>query len=438
VQQVPLRLRAWHQFRPLDNDDELNQLIRWAADRLGLGNVELPTVRWPEPIDFRPNFVDRWEQWQAIVELLTGQSRERILRFQGSTGLGKSVLVREASRYAKKLRVPVVHLDFEGGGPDVEGILGLFEMELGQFLPHFTREAASKTHLLRKDLRSLRQPVLVILDTYEGCTGNKSVVDWLDQQFFPEVETALGLAVIVSGSQVPDARSALWRDWARDFALKPITKIEDWVPWVEQHYPDFKRKGADLNTILMIAQGNPAVISSAVKTISNADKTPDYSATGQKPQPANLYICYSSKDAEWRANLEPSLIVLRNKNVLNYSYDRMVDAGKEWDVEVWRKLDEAEIVLCLVGRDFLATPYILREELPIALNRHHNGTARVIPLVVRSCNWADTPLYSLQTATGDTRPLNNRKDIDDAYVRIELTLENAWRELRGLPTRLNE
>ena len=269
IQQVPVRLRAWDQFRPFDNDDQLNRLIRWVAGCLGIGNIELPTVRWPEPIDFRADLADRLEEWPPIVDLLAGCSRERILLFEGPSGLGKSALVRQATVYAKTLGVLVVYLDLKGGGLDVEGILGQFDLDLGQsLLPIFSRELGSKTHLLRKDLRGLRQPVLVIFDTYEGCAGNKPVVEWLDQQFFTEVETALRLAVIVAGQQVPDYKGARWRDQARHFALTPIIEEEHWKPWIEQHHPGFYNKGAHLQTVLWFAQGNPAVVSSACETIS--------------------------------------------------------------------------------------------------------------------------------------------------------------------------
>jgi hypothetical protein len=165
------------------------------------------------------------------------------------------------------LCVPVVQLDLKGGGLDVEGILGQFYLDLGQHLPNFSREGGNKTILLRKDLRGLRLPALAIFDAYESCVGNQPVVDWLNQQFLVEAETALGLAVIVAGQRVPDHSGARWRDQARPFSLEPITQ-EHWEPWVEQYYPDFQKKGADLNTVMMLAQGNPAIVSSAVETIS--------------------------------------------------------------------------------------------------------------------------------------------------------------------------
>jgi hypothetical protein len=162
---IPRRLRPWHQFRPFENDDQLNQLVRWVAGCLGLRNVELPTVRWPEPLEFRPNLADRLKEWPAVVELLAGRSGERILLFKGPSGVGKSALVRETTAYAKRLRIPVVQLDLKGGGLDVEDILGQFYLDLGQSLPDFSRDRGS-TVLLRKDLRGLRQPVLVMFDTY--------------------------------------------------------------------------------------------------------------------------------------------------------------------------------------------------------------------------------------------------------------------------------
>jgi len=142
--EVPDTLFGWHQFRPFDDDDQLNQLIRWVAGCLGLGNVELPTVRWPEPVEFRPTLADRLKEWPAIVELLAGRLRERILRLEGPCGLGKSALVRQATLYAKTLGVPVVQLDLKGGGVDVEGILGQFYLDLGQKLPNFSREGGAR------------------------------------------------------------------------------------------------------------------------------------------------------------------------------------------------------------------------------------------------------------------------------------------------------
>lgn len=267
---VPLRLRAWHQFRPFDADDELDQLINWLAERLGLHGIKPPTVRWPAPVAFEPDLADRSKEWPVVVDLLAGRSRERILLFQGGGGLGKSALVRYATVYAKQLGLPVVGVDFKGV-LDVADILGQFELDLGERLPSFTRDGASKTHLLRKDLRALRRPVLLIFDSYDkAVVDNKPVADWLSQHVLAEVETALSLAVIVSGQEKPDVPGAGSRDLARHLPLDPITDTAAWEPWIERRYPQFRNKGCHLPTLLMITGGNPAVVSAACEAIARS------------------------------------------------------------------------------------------------------------------------------------------------------------------------
>ncbi len=267
-EKVPKRLRAWHQFRPFAADDQLDQLIRWVAGCLGLQGIESPTVRWPTPVEFQPDLADRSKkEWPAVVDLLAGQSRERILLFEGDSGLGKTELIRQTVAYAKDLGLTVVRVNFNAGLLDIAGILGQFDLDLGAHLPNFSREGASKTHLLRKDLRALRQPVLLIFDGYnKDVADNKAVADWLNQHLLAEVETALGLAVIVAGQRVPDFVNAGWRDLARYLPLEPITKVEDWEPWIARRYPDFRDKG-DLLTILKLARGNPGVVSASCVVI---------------------------------------------------------------------------------------------------------------------------------------------------------------------------
>jgi hypothetical protein len=259
---VPARLQAWHSFRPFDTTDQLNQMIRWIAEHLHLGGIGLPTVRWPAPVEFQPNLADRsTREWPAVVDLLAGRSRERILLFEASSGLGKSELIRQAAAYATKVGLPLALVDFKGGTLKIEEVLGQLDLELGNRLPNFSREGANKTHLLRKDLRALREPVLLILDTWEDAVGNKAVEGWLNQQLLPEVETSLGIAVIVAGQKVPDLTNAPWRDLGRHIPLGPITDIKDWKEWVARRYPTLLDKGYDLATLVAVSRGSPLVMS---------------------------------------------------------------------------------------------------------------------------------------------------------------------------------
>jgi hypothetical protein len=79
--------------------------------------------------------------------------------------------------------IAVALVDFMGGPRDVSGILGQLDLEIGEYLPNFSREGANKPHLLRRDLRTSWKPILVIFDTYEDVANNANVADWLSRNF---------------------------------------------------------------------------------------------------------------------------------------------------------------------------------------------------------------------------------------------------------------
>jgi len=268
--QVPVRFRAWHSFRPLDDDGQLSALVRWAADCLDLQDIELPMVRWPEPLQgFYPDVADRTnDEWPAVVNVLAGRSAARIVFFEGPSGFGKSELLRQTMIYARRLDIPVAHIELKGGTRTLSDILEQLALDLDGLLPNFTRERASKTYLLRRDLRALRQPVVVIFDSYEDAIGNKSVADWVNQQFLPEVETARSLVAMIAGQKVPDCAMRTWRDLVLNFALRPINETKDWEDWVDRNHPAFRQKGADLRTVLLAVDGNPMLVSELCRAIA--------------------------------------------------------------------------------------------------------------------------------------------------------------------------
>lgn len=110
---VPAPLRAWHQFRPFEADDQLDRSVRWVAGCLGLQDIQPPTVNSPAPMPFEPDLANRnKKEWPTVIELLSGRSHERILLIEGDGGIGKSELVRQAAKYAKdKLGITVVFVN---------------------------------------------------------------------------------------------------------------------------------------------------------------------------------------------------------------------------------------------------------------------------------------------------------------------------------------
>lgn len=266
---VPTALRAWHQFRPNDSGGDLDATVAWIAKVLNLQDIQSPTVSWPEPLDsFQPDLANRHvHEWPAIVALLAGRGPHRILMIKGDSGFGKSELVHQTAKYATNLGIPMARLDFKASYESVSALLGQIDLELGEHLPNFTREGGNKNHLLLKDLRALRRPVLVIVDSYEKASA---LSDWVCMHLLPEVEKSLGLAVLVAGISCPDADDIRWRNVTRHLPLGPIPDATHWEPWLERRYPNFRHGNVDVKTIILAARGIPKTFTDLCKSIDSS------------------------------------------------------------------------------------------------------------------------------------------------------------------------
>src|SRR5579871_6055802 len=126
-------------------------------------------------------------------------------------------------------------------------------------------------------------------------------------------------------------------------------------------------------------------------------------------RPLNLFYSYSHKDEELRNELENHLSILKRQGVVEFWHDRKIEAGNEWAKEIDANLESADVILLLVSADFLASDYCYCKEMDRALERHKNGLAKVIPVILRPCEWQEAPFSHIQALPQDTRPVTQGK-----------------------------
>src|SRR2546421_1595683 len=93
--------------------------------------------------------------------------------------------------------------------------------------------------------------------------------------------------------------------------------------------------------------------------------------------PVALFYSYSHKDEDLRDELDGHLKILERRGMVQAWHDREIVPAKTWDKEIDEHLRNAELVLLLVSKDFVASDYIWSTELAIAMQRHGSGEARV-------------------------------------------------------------
>jgi hypothetical protein len=147
--------------------------------------------------------------------------------------------------------------------------------------------------------------------------------------------------------------------------------------------------------------------------------------------PTSLFYSYSHRDEALRKKLETHLSLLQEEGIISGWHDRRIVAGTEWDGAISEKLDQAGIILLLVSADFLASKYCRDFEVARAMQRHEAGTARVIPVILRSVDWHTAPFGKLEALPRDGKPVTSWKNRDEAFTDIARGIREAVKGLRS-------
>jgi formylglycine-generating enzyme required for sulfatase activity len=147
-------------------------------------------------------------------------------------------------------------------------------------------------------------------------------------------------------------------------------------------------------------------------------------------KPLTLFYSYSHKDEALREKLEEHLAVLGRRGLITAWHDREIRVGGDWKGQIDQNLDSADIILLLVSPSFLASDYCWDKEMNRALERHEEGEARVIPIILRPCLWLEGPLAKLQAEPKDARPVTQWQNTDEAFLDVATALRRVISELQ--------
>lgn len=145
----------------------------------------------------------------------------------------------------------------------------------------------------------------------------------------------------------------------------------------------------------------------------------------------SVFISYSHEDDDLRNELEIALSALKRQGVIDVWHDRRISAGTQIDTEISEHLDAADVILLLVSSYFIASDYCYGIEMERAMERHKSGQARVIPVILRPCDWQGAPFGQLLALPQDGKPVTKFPDMHDAFLQVSAGLRHVANELQA-------
>ncbi len=133
--------------------------------------------------------------------------------------------------------------------------------------------------------------------------------------------------------------------------------------------------------------------------------------------------------------LESHLKPLQRGQIISPWNDSCISPGEEWEPLLKRQLESAQIILLLISIDFINSDYCYDVELAKAIEKHKSGRVRVIPIILRDCDWKILPvgdmyLGDLQALPEDTLPIEEWNSRDKAFANIARGIRQAVQEIR--------
>ncbi len=150
-------------------------------------------------------------------------------------------------------------------------------------------------------------------------------------------------------------------------------------------------------------------------------------------QPLSLFISYSHRDEALKQELEDHLALLKRQNKIRPWQDRQIEAGTDWNEQIRDALDAADIILLLVSPRFMNSEFCYGKEMQRAMQRHHNGDARVIPIILTPTDWKGAPFDRLQVLPKDSKPVVDWPNHDAAFVDVVKGIRRAVETLSPAP-----
>jgi hypothetical protein len=154
-------------------------------------------------------------------------------------------------------------------------------------------------------------------------------------------------------------------------------------------------------------------------------------APAKKPAAAQpkLFISYSHVDTRCLERLLVHLKPLERSNTVVCWSDTRIRTGDKWRTELQKNLEEAVIAILLISADFLASDFIVNNELPPLLIKADQNGLRILPVILKPCGFRRDPILStFQAANDPSSPLLGMTSIEQEALYDKIA-EEVMREI---------
>jgi TIR domain len=150
--------------------------------------------------------------------------------------------------------------------------------------------------------------------------------------------------------------------------------------------------------------------------------------------PYEVFISYAHEDRPYLNELIAHLGILRKRKLISTWHDADISPGTEWESQIMKRLNSAQIILLMVSADFINSDFAYSKEMELAIQRHKANEARVIPIILRPVYWKGAPFEILEVLPSDAhknvKPITSWAKRDEGYLNVVEGIAQAIDDLQ--------
>jgi hypothetical protein len=155
-----------------------------------------------------------------------------------------------------------------------------------------------------------------------------------------------------------------------------------------------------------------------------------------------IFCIYAPEDEAYLKRLETYLDPWRQQGLIVIRHRGIIPAGAIVEEEVRMSLELASFILLLVSPDLL-TSETYNKDIQHIMELYASGRTKVIPIIIQSVDWSNTPFRQLQMLPRDGRPIASFSQASSEKAWLDVIselgqlmgLRNPYRWLSTIPDR---
>ena len=185
-------------------------------------------------------------------------------------------------------------------------------------------------------------------------------------------------------------------------------------------------------TNFLLSRAEAARLAALVKR--SGERAPEqrqYSSRPSSPltkRREQIFISYSHRDRDWLERLQVHLAPLTKAHGHVLWDDTKIAAGEKWRASIGRAMASAKVAVLLVSADFLASDFIMENELPTLLAAAADQGAVILPVITAPCRFRETQsLAQFQAVNPPSKPLSamSGHEREETFYQVSVAVEGA-------------